>query len=57
MMARIAPGGTLRHLTFMTHSQQLVRYLLYPRIFFTLILCVIALVLHVAFGLYVWFWT
>jgi hypothetical protein len=30
-------------------------YLMYPRILFTLILCALALVLHVAFGIYVWF--
>ena len=30
-------------------------YLAYPRILFTLILCLLALILHVAFGIYVWF--
>jgi|GEM_PF-2711415 len=30
-------------------------YLLYPRILFTVILCLLAVVLHVAFGIYVWF--
>ncbi len=29
-------------------------YLRYPRIFLTIILCTLAVVLHVAFGLYVW---
>jgi hypothetical protein len=38
----------------MTTREHLLRYLLYPRILFTAILCLIALVLHVAFGLYVW---
>ncbi len=38
----------------MTTREQLVRYLLYPRILFTVILCAIALVLHVAFGIYMW---
>lgn len=30
-------------------------YLAYPRVLFTLIFCVLTLVLHVAFGIYVWF--
>lgn len=30
-------------------------YLAYPRVLFTVILCALALVLHVAFGIYVWF--
>ena len=30
-------------------------YLMYPRVLFTLILCTLAFVLHVAFGIYVWF--
>ncbi|HEY8901305.1 MAG TPA: hypothetical protein VIM61_12910 [Chthoniobacterales bacterium] len=29
-------------------------YLMYPRILFTIVLCAITLVLHVAFGIYVW---
>ena len=28
---------------------------MYPRVLFTLILCGLALVLHVAFAIYVWF--
>lgn len=30
-------------------------YLAYPRVLFTIILCALAVVLHVAFGIYVWF--
>jgi hypothetical protein len=30
-------------------------YLMYPRVLFTFILCLVTLVLHVAFGIYVWF--
>ncbi|HEY8902418.1 MAG TPA: hypothetical protein VIM48_01845 [Chthoniobacterales bacterium] len=30
-------------------------YLLYPRVLFTVVLCLLAVVLHVAFGIYVWF--
>jgi hypothetical protein len=30
-------------------------YLMYPRVLFTSILCLLALVMHVAFGIYVWF--
>jgi hypothetical protein len=30
-------------------------YLLYPRVLFTVVLCFLAVVLHVAFGIYVWF--
>jgi nitrate reductase NapE component len=30
-------------------------YLLYPRVLFTVLLCLLAVVLHVAFGIYVWF--
>jgi hypothetical protein len=29
-------------------------YLMYPRVLFTSILCLLVLVLHVAFGIYVW---
>jgi hypothetical protein len=29
-------------------------YLVYPRVLLTLILCIVSLVLHVAFGIYVW---
>ena len=29
-------------------------YLMYPRVLFTSILCLLALLLHVAFGIYVW---
>ncbi len=31
-------------------------YLMYPRVLFTIILCFLSLVLHVAFGIYVWLW-
>ena len=30
-------------------------YLAYPRVLFTVILCTISVILHVAFGFYVWF--
>jgi hypothetical protein len=30
-------------------------YLAYPRVLFTFILCIVTVVLHVAFGIYVWF--
>ncbi|MGH8046914.1 MAG: hypothetical protein ACREKL_06680 [Chthoniobacterales bacterium] len=30
-------------------------YLMYPRVLLTAILCLVALILHVAFGIYVWF--
>jgi hypothetical protein len=29
-------------------------YLMYPRVLFTSILCLLVLIMHIAFGLYVW---
>jgi hypothetical protein len=31
-------------------------YLTYPRVLFTIILCTLSTILHIAFGLYIWLW-
>jgi hypothetical protein len=54
----VAPAGIFDATTYYSRGNAPRRwqdYLAYPRVLFTLILCIVALVLHVAFGIYVWF--
>ena len=54
----MAPGGfdATAYYTRGNAPRHLWDYLAYPRVLFTFVLCFVVLVLHVAFGIYVWFY-
>jgi len=52
-----APSGMLNTAAYYTRGNAPRRwqdYFAYPRVLFTFILCIVTVVLHVAFGIYVW---
>jgi hypothetical protein len=51
----ISTATIVRPLTAGNAPRSWKDYLAYPRVLFTLVLCALAVVLHVAFGIYVWF--
>jgi hypothetical protein len=55
MSQSLSAPSVVRPLTAGNAPRSWKDYLAYPRVLFTIILCALAVVLHVAFGIYVWF--
>jgi hypothetical protein len=51
----VSAASIVRPLTAGNAPRSWKDYLAYPRVLFTLVLCALAVALHVAFGIYVWF--